>query len=26
LMDNGFYYNVNPVRKEIFNAVLNYSE
>ena len=24
LMSNGFYYNVNPVRKEIFNAVLNY--
>jgi len=26
LLDTGFYYNVNPVRKEIFNAVLNYSE
>ena len=24
LLDTGFYYNVNPVRKEIFNAVLNY--
>ena len=24
LLDTGFYYNVNPVRKEIFDAVLNY--
>ena len=24
LLDTGFYYNVNPVRKEIFNAVFNY--
>ena len=24
LLETGFYYNVNPVRKEIFNAVFNY--